>query len=95
MTPTIEEMNQAQISIKPFWQCINGHKSEKEAEVACWACGKDMFLTRNAKQEPYYNMGIEWLKCFFGLHEWIVSEKYRATLFCFRCGKRKTGQKHY
>lgn len=48
-----------------------------------------------AKQEPYYNMGWGWLMCFFGRHEWFVSKKYRGTLVCFRCGKRKTGQKHY
>lgn len=48
-----------------------------------------------AKEEPYYNMGWEWVKCFFGKHEWFVSKKYRGTFVCFRCGKRKTGQNHY
>ncbi len=84
-----------QVSIQSFWQCINGHTADKEQEIACSKCGEEMFFTREAKQEPYYNMGREWLKCFFGLHEWNVSKKYRATLSCFRCGKRKTGQKHY
>lgn len=48
-----------------------------------------------AKQEPYYNMGLEALKCFLGFHEWNISKKYRGTKTCFRCGKRKTGLKHY
>lgn len=48
-----------------------------------------------AKEEPYYNMGIEWLKCLLGFHEWAISKRYRGTLTCFRCGKRKTGQSHY
>ncbi len=48
-----------------------------------------------AKQEPYYLMGWEWVKCTLGFHEWVVSKKYRGTFACFRCGKRKTGQKHY
>lgn len=48
-----------------------------------------------AKEEPYYNMGIEAVKCFFGFHEWVISKKYRGTKTCFRCGKRKTGLKHY
>lgn len=48
-----------------------------------------------AKQEPYYNMGIEWLMCCLGFHELVVSKKYRGTKTCFRCGSRKTGLKHY
>jgi hypothetical protein len=48
-----------------------------------------------AKQEPYYNYGLEAIKCFFGFHEYQISQKYRGTLTCFRCGKRKTGQKHF
>lgn len=49
----------------------------------------------SAKQEPYYNMGIERLLCMFGFHELIVSKKYRGTKYCFRCGVRRTGFKHY
>lgn len=55
---------------------------------------KDGSLTP-AKQEPYYNMGIEWLKCLFGFHEYVVSKVFRGTKECFRCGKRKTGLSHY
>lgn len=50
---------------------------------------------QEAKQEPYYNMGIEAIKCFFGFHEWFISKKYQGTKTCFRCGKRKTGLRHY
>jgi hypothetical protein len=48
-----------------------------------------------AKQEAYHNGGPEAIKCFFGFHEFQISQKYRGTLTCFRCGKRKTGQPHY
>lgn len=48
-----------------------------------------------AKQEPYYNMGIERLLCMFGFHELVISKKYRGTKYCFRCGTRRTGYKHY
>lgn len=51
--------------------------------------------TEVAKQEPYYNMGFERIKCFFGFHELQVSKKYRGTKNCFRCGVRKTGLSHY
>lgn len=50
---------------------------------------------QQAKEEPYYNMGIEAIKCFFGFHELVISQKYRGTKTCFRCGKRKTGLNHY
>lgn len=86
---------QPQVVLTAFWQCINGHTADKEAEVQCWKCGEEMVYTPNAKQEPYYNMGLEWLACFFGRHEWMIDGTYRATLKCYRCGKRKTGQKHY
>ena len=42
-----------------------------------------------AKQEPYYPMGLELLKCTFGFHELVQSQKYAHTKYCFRCGKRK------
>lgn len=48
-----------------------------------------------AKEAPYENMGINWLKCLFGFHEWFISKQYRGTKECFRCGKRKTGLDHY
>jgi len=50
---------------------------------------------QKAKQVPYYNSGINWLKCLLGFHEHYVSRKYIGTLTCFRCGKRKTGLNHY
>ena len=48
-----------------------------------------------AKEEPYYPLGIEWLKCTFGFHELVQSKKYAHTKYCFRCGKRKTDPKFY
>lgn len=48
-----------------------------------------------AKQEPYYPNLITKIKCFLGFHEYQVSQKYRGTLTCFVCGKRKVGLKHY
>ena len=48
-----------------------------------------------AKYEPYYNYGIEAIKCFFGFHELVISKQYRGTKECLRCGKRKTGLNHY
>lgn len=50
---------------------------------------------REAKEEPYTNYGISALMCFFGIHDWFISKKYRGTKECFRCGKRKTGLSHY
>lgn len=46
-----------------------------------------------AKSEPYYPMGIELIKCTFGFHELVQSQKYAHTKYCFRCGKRKQDKK--
>jgi len=48
-----------------------------------------------AKQEPYYQNLIDKVRCFLGIHQLRISEKYRGTEECLICGKRKVGLNHY
>ena len=56
---------------------------------------KDGKHWEQAKQEPYYPSVISNLLCALGFHEHQISKKYRGTLTCFKCGKRKVGLSHY